>query len=319
MTGLRSLTTAQETGAHGWTGPSPGGPLPDATSSAIVLAQPAGLQVGDILVAEFSAFGLYHGSGNYQVIPDTGVGTVAWNSAPSTTNVSTWWRVADSSDLALGSYPFHSVKATNTAVALTTLMNGVMMAFEGFATPVSQISLGASSALVTQTNSQFSPGYPPVPDLGSLNLHGTETTTGGLLVYAWLTFESIEYSPFHPSTGGNPNYPASTPYQTTTLTGSVTQHQQLHWEGLVHEGSTEYDPAFNITGVQYVNNNQMLTVGSQVVPAGTLPDAGASFTWQHAGDEAGFNEVAAGVRILLRAALATVAVYPYWGILNTPG
>lgn len=270
-------------------------------SDTLVITKPAGAAAGDILVAGVSTEA-------YGVVGNVRADDITWTRILLSSSIFIFWKVAGASEPS--SYTFHSFFSSGTTPQ-NAFMNGIMGCWTGWTGPVRKALVTDSGSKVTNHfNLVFAPDPPNVIDIASETLQDVtapiETTTGGLLVTFWDIFEGIEN---FDGTIGTPPYPASIPYANATATAPDTQHNQIYYYGSPRGGESVL--AIPNSGITYRANNHQLTMSSQEVVAGNVPGSSASFTWQHAGAEAGFSEIVFGVRLLLEA---TAIARAYWGI-----
>lgn len=272
-------------------------------SDTLVIAAPAGIAAGDILVAGVSTEA-------YGVVGNVRADDPSWTRILLSSSVFVFWKVATSSEPS--SYTFHSFFSSGTTPE-NAFMNGIIGCWTGWSTPVRKTLVTDSGNKTTNAfNLVFPPAAPHVVDIASVTLQDVtapiETTTGGLLVTFWDIFEGIENFDGTIATDGNPTYPSTIPYADATATPPDVQHDQIYYQGSPRGGESVL--AIPNSGITYRANNHELTMSSQEITAGDIPGSSASFTWQHAGAEAGFGEIVFGVRILLEATLQRA----YWGI-----
>ncbi len=308
MAGFRSSSSNQ---IIGWTA----GPPAVATEDTLVIAAPAGIQAGDILVAGFGINSQVSPQGDFncKLVP---VGTTWTAAVGASSNVAGFlrvlYRVATASEPS--SYTFQ-VRAQNGVTVRQAYVIGIIGAWEGFGPPI-PLALSGTSRYdeATSGNTVPFPGPANVPDIDSLTITGAETTTGGLAVYFWDIRSGIENFDGTIGTEGNPPYPASSPYNDITSQNSpLTQHEKDFYDGVPSNGEPEWSP-IHTTGITYRAENMMLAMGSTVLSAGGVGSGTANFTWQHAGAEAGYGENAEVYRLVLTAAVPQA----YWGVLAVP-
>jgi hypothetical protein len=276
-----------------------------ATQSSITVPAPVGVVAGDILVAGFGVdiTGSFNGTNN-KIVPTIAGWTVVANN-DATADIRVLWKVATASEPS--SYTFNIQNSLSQTSP--SYVNAIIGAWEGFTAPT-QVTLATLSRFrqVLSINDPNPPGPPNVEDIDSVTITGSETTTGGLAVYLWNISSTIENFDGTVGTEGNPPYPASVPWNTTVLQPSLDQHEQIHYEGL------PVTPGGGEGTIVTLQDNKMLTLGSQVLSSGVIPDGTAAFTWQHAGDEAGYLENVRVYRLVLQAAIDEA----YWGIHAVP-
>lgn len=273
------------------------------SSDTLVIPAPAGVAVGDFLVAGINTEAFVTGQSTNVKADD-----LSWNRVLTSSNVTIFWKVATSTP---ASYTFHSFLGSGTT-PWNAFMDGIMGCWTGWTGPVRKTLVtdsGNKSAFAQ--NLVIPPASPPhVIDIPSLTLQDVtapiETTTGGLLVTFFDILEGIENFDGTFADNGNPTYPATVPYADATVSGPDIQHEQIYYAGTPRAG--EYVGGI---GTTYRAGNDELTMASQELAAGDVPGTTATFTWQHAGAEAGFGEAVWGVRLLLEA---TAIARAYWGI-----
>lgn len=301
MTGFRSASTAQGIGFNAGTN--------IATQSSIVVPLPVGVQAGDILIAAFTVNPFASDNaitGGTKMVPVGSTWTVITNSIGSG-QIRALLKVATASEPS--TYTFEVRNSTNNTLS-NSYINAILGAWEGFGPPV-VVTLSNSSRFHQEQAIDTAP-FPEseVIDIDSVTMHGTETTTGGFAVYLWEGWEGIENFDGTFSDHGYPPYPANIPWVDIDELSPLVAHEFLHYEYLA--GSA--DRGLNPFGVSYRTINDSFELGSQIIPAGALPDGTANYSWQHAGLEAGFGETVFVYRMLIEAASDT----PYWGINAFP-
>lgn len=293
---FRSVATAQATGYSGT----------QATATSITVAKPSGTVAGDILVA---CIDIDIASGIRAPLvanPPSGWSTVANSNSSSVAGVMhLFWKVAGASEPS--SYTFEFRQNTTSGLLSPAFSNAIIGCWTDWTAATLKTFASAANRykLTASGNVNFvDPAF--VPDIASVTLDGSESTTGGIQIAFWSTWSEIEN--FNGTIVWpppmNPAYPATVPWNTAALNSPQAQHTQIHYEGL---------PAyFGGEGVtETLATNRMLTLGSFDVSAGTLPDISGQFTWQHAGAEAGYSEIVEVFRLVIEA---TPVGNPYWGI-----
>lgn len=277
-----------------------------ATASDITVGLPAGTADGDILVAVIDISTASSASSLGLVAAPPAGWTTVVNSTSFFQHV--FWKVAASEP---SSYTFSFHESTVSGTAKTAFANATVGCWTDWTSPtLKTFSLSANRAkTVGASNSVFFPGTPHVVDIDSVTLDGSETTTGGIQIATWSAVSSIENFAGSVvwSNPPNPAYPATVPYNTTTVESPQVEHAQLYFAGL-----PTYNGGEDVTTT--LAANRISTLASHDVTAGTLPDVTADFTWQHAGDEAGYGEIVQVIRLVIEA---TPAPQAYWGILAT--
>jgi hypothetical protein len=312
VTGFKDYTTAQYLT---WEADGPNFPFPGtftvANTTVFTIDRPTSVVAGDLIVVGIGYdFGASEGffSGNH-LYPALEAG---WNNVDTFRfDLRCYWKIATSSEPSTYSFQVRNAAGGSVVAAYANLICGV---WEGFTSPVFLTQVLGNRRLQdwSEINETGPPGPAHVDDIPSATISGTDTVVnGGLAVYFWMAKEFPENFDGSPELSApNPPFPASIPWVTTAISPTADQHAQVHFEHL----PWYEDRAFTSPSIATYPINSILTLGSEILDPGPVPDGTATFTWQHAGDEAGFGEFVVVYRLILDA----TTLLAYWGILAVP-
>jgi hypothetical protein len=308
VTGFKDYTTAQYVSWAQGTAVPPFGFQTTATTTVFTIDRPTSVVAGDIIVVgigySFEATENFASSGQYYNALEAG-----WNNVETAWfDLRVYWKVATGSEPSTYSFEVRNRFDNSIVAAYATMLCGV---WEGFSSPVFLTQVFGSNRFddLQSINNSFPTAH--VDDIDTMTITGTDTVVnGGLAVYFWSAHEFPENFDGSDSFGANPPFPASVPWVTAAISPTAEQHAQIHFEHL----PWIFDRQFRNPSVATYPVNRTFTMGSELLEPGLVPDGTATFTWQHAGDEAGFGEFVQVYRLILDA--TTLAAY--WGILAVP-